>query len=285
MDQSPPQQKTIVTHISPDLDAIASSWLIKKYLPEWKDAQMMYVAASTTLGNNPPDADENIIHVDTGGGRFDHHQTVARLSATKLVFEFLKEKGHIARRDLAAVSRIVEQVNEIDNFAEATWPDPNSDIYDFGLHQLIFGIKGVESNPTVYVPHIMTMLDGLIIIMKNKIAAEEELQNGFVFNTKWGKAIAFETRNEETLRLALKSHYALALRHDPHSGFTKVKAFPVETIDLTPVYEAVKKADTRATWHLVGSNHILLDGSTANPSAQKTHLAFSAIIEIIKKIS
>jgi hypothetical protein len=277
--------KTIVTHISPDLDAIASSWLVKKYLPEWKDAEMAYVPASTTLNDMGPDSDPNIIHVDTGGGQFDHHQSDSRSSATKLVFDFLVKENHMPKRDRAAVSRIVEQVNEIDNFAEATWPDPTNDIYDFGLHQLIFGIKGVESNPAVYVPHIMRMLDGLIIIMKNKISAEEELENGYVFNTKWGKGIAFESRNEETLRLALKTRFAIAMRRDPKSGFTKIKAFPTPEIDLTPLYELLQKKDSHATWYLVGSNHILLDGSTINPHAKKSSLPFSTVIEITKTIA
>lgn len=277
--------KTIVTHISPDLDAIASSWLIKKYLPEWGDAQMMYVPASTTLNDMDPDSDPDIIHVDTGSGRFDHHQLSGRLSATKLVFDFLVEKHHISKRDREAVGRIVHQVNEIDNFAEATWPDPTNDIYDFGLHQLIFGLKGVESNPEVYVPHIMNMLNGLIIIMKNKISAEAELSQGYIFTTKWGKAIAFESRNEETLRLALKQRYAIAMRRDPHTGFTKIKAFPVPEIDLTALYETLKQKDTKATWHLVGNAHVLLDGSTINPHAKKSNLPLSAILEILKTIS
>ncbi len=54
--------KTIVTHLSPDLDAIASCWLIKKYLTDWDSAEIRLVPAGTTLNNEPPDDNKEIIH-------------------------------------------------------------------------------------------------------------------------------------------------------------------------------------------------------------------------------
>ncbi len=75
------------------------------------------------------------------------------------------------------------------------------------------------------------------------------------------------------------------MRRDPHTGFTKIKAFPVPEIDLTPLYEILKQKDTQATWHLVGNAHVLLDGSTINPHAKKSSLQLSAILEILKGMS
>ncbi len=86
--------KLIVTHMSPDLDAISSSWLIKRYLPEWESADHDFVPAGQTLNGMQPDSDPNVIHVDTGLGRFDHHQLSEKSSATKRVFDYLTESGY-----------------------------------------------------------------------------------------------------------------------------------------------------------------------------------------------
>jgi hypothetical protein len=75
--------KTVVTHIGPDLDAITSVWLVKTYFPGWEEAHMAFVPAGTTLRGEPPDSDPEIIHVDTGFGDFDHHQTDEDTCAAK----------------------------------------------------------------------------------------------------------------------------------------------------------------------------------------------------------
>ena len=67
--------------MSPDLDAITSIWLVKKFLPDWKDANLKFVSAGERLDgfDNKTQAVETngqdeVIHVDTGLGALDHHQ-------------------------------------------------------------------------------------------------------------------------------------------------------------------------------------------------------------------
>ena len=83
--------KTIVTHIGPDLDAITSIWLAKTFLPAWEEASLAFVPAGSTLEGKPPDDNPEILHVDTGFGRFDHHQTNADTCASILVYEEIKK--------------------------------------------------------------------------------------------------------------------------------------------------------------------------------------------------
>jgi hypothetical protein len=47
--------KTIVTHMSVDLDAVTSAWLVRKYFPGWQEAQFAFVPIEQTLNNLPPD--------------------------------------------------------------------------------------------------------------------------------------------------------------------------------------------------------------------------------------
>ena len=77
--------KIIVTHTSPDWDAIGSVWLIKTYLAGWQEAAVEFVPAGTRRkgseklsdDSNPIErvGEDEIIHVDTGLGPLDHHQT------------------------------------------------------------------------------------------------------------------------------------------------------------------------------------------------------------------
>ncbi len=43
--------KIIVTHMSPDWDAITSVWLLKKYLSGWQEADVRFVPAGQKFKN------------------------------------------------------------------------------------------------------------------------------------------------------------------------------------------------------------------------------------------
>src|SRR3989338_2555033 len=240
--------KTIVPHVSVDLDAVTSSWLVVRYMPGWTEAGFNFVPAGTTLNGADPDEDLNIIHVDTGLGKFDHHQFADnKLSATKRVFDYLQEKSYVKKTDLPALSRIVEFVTLIDNFGEVYFPDPTSDIYDFSLYQLTEGLKQLGKKDEEVVRIMFTLLDATLELFKKKINAEDEVKKGYIFKTKWGKSLALETQNE---------------------------------IDLTPVHEEIVKKDPSATWFLHSSKHMLLNGSSKNPTAVASNLPLKKVVEI-----
>ena len=121
--------KTVVTHIGPDLDAITSVWLVKTFLPGWEEASLAFVPAGTTLEKKPPDDNPEILHVDTGFGKFDHHQTDADTCAARLVLD--EVNMHRGRDE--AMERIITLVNDVDHFREAFYPNPTADFWDFGL--------------------------------------------------------------------------------------------------------------------------------------------------------
>ena len=276
--------KTIVTHCSVDLDAITSIWLIKRFLPEWKDAELKFVSAGSTLNDEPADANKEIIHVDTGMGKFDHHQNDNNTCATKLVFEFLKENFSLDHKNIKALERMVSFVNDVDHFQEVYYPEPCDDRYEFLLSQIIETLKSVLKGNDEVVGAVFPMLDAELQLFKNKIRAEHEIKKGFVFHTKWGKAIAMETKNEESLKLAQKSGFTVAVRKDPERGFLRIKSLPKKNIDLTPVYEKLKHLDKKATWFLHASKNMLLNGSAKNPKAIPTIVNLKSAIEILKKI-
>ena len=276
--------KTIVTHLSPDLDAIASVWLVKKFLTGWEKAQIKLVPTGTTLDNNLPDSNKDIIHVDTGLGKFDHHQTNEYSSATKLVYKYLLKEDLIDVKDIKPIEKIVEYVNSTDHFAEVFYFEPDSDRYDFMIRQLVDGLKVINRDETKFIEIIFQLLEAVSIVFKNKISAEEEIKNGFVFQSYLGKSLAIETKNEETIKLALKKGFSLVVRRHPDVGFTRIKTLPDKKLSLRPVYEKIIKIDKKGSWFFHISGHMLLNGSSGNPKLTPTSLSLNKIIEIIKSV-
>lgn len=276
--------KTVVSHISPDLDSIASCWLIIRFLPGWKKAEIKLVPAGSTLNNKSPDENPEIIHVDTGLGRFDHHQTNENTCASKKIFQYLLEKKYLSQKQIKPLERMVEHINLIDHFQEVYFPQAAADLYEFSLHQIIIGLKSVINDDIKLMKNIFVILDGVFQVFKNKISAEEDLKKIFTFKSKWGKSGAIESRNEETLKLALKKGFNLVIRKDPKKGNVRIKTRPKKKLDLTPLYQKIMSIDKKGTWFLHISKNMLLNSSSKNPHFIPTSLSLSKLIEITKSI-
>jgi len=276
--------KTVVTHISPDLDAIASSWLIKRYLPGWESAEHAFVPAGSTYEGRGPDADDDIIHVDTGLGKFDHHQFKERSSATKKVYDYLSESNLIKSRDSEAIHEMTEFVTEIDNFGEVHFPDPTNIRYSFCLHEFIYPLRSILTSDHELMSAVMLVLDSILYTVKNAIKAEEEIKEGAVFQTRFGKTLVIETKNEAAVKFALKKGYELVIRRDPENETVRIKTQPNDKYDLTPLHAIIIQKDPQATWFLHASKNMLLNGSSKSPDSVPSKLTLPQLIAIIKKV-
>lgn len=273
--------KTIVTHIGPDLDAITSIWLVKKYFPDWEDAALAFVPAGSTLENKPPDDNPEVIHVDTGFGQFDHHQTDSDTCASLLVYEYVTQKS---KKD-PAMERMLSIVNDVDHFREVFFPEPAADYWNYSAVSAIDGWRLMYAdNPIKIVYMGFDLLDGIYKTFQNKVWAESEIESaGVPFDSIWGKALGIETINDEVVHLGQKTGYVLVIRKDPTKGYLRVKARPIPEIDLTGVYEKLKAADPGATWFLHASRHMILNGSSKNPAMRPTRLSLPEIIDFFRK--
>jgi len=277
--------KTIVTHIGPDLDACTSVWLIKTFLPDWEEAHIAFVPAGTTLGGMSPDSDPEILHVDTGFGAFDHHQTDADTCAALLVYEYLKDHHFISSKDSEPLDRLMHVVNDIDHFREVFFPNPTADFWDISLPAIIDGWRLLfADNQMKLVEMVMTNLDGAYKMFQNKVWAEKEIQEKAVmFETKWGKGFGIETLNDETVHYGQKMGYVVVIRRDPKKGYIRIKALPKKEIDLSDIYDELKRNDPQATWFLHASKHMILNGSAKNPDMRPSTKTLAEVIEIVKK--
>ena len=275
--------KKIVTHISVDLDAVAAVWLVKRFIKGWSRAEVKFVPAGNTFNNQPPDKNDNIIHVDTGKGKFDHHQSNENTSATKKVYLYITKNEKISKLEKDALERLVKFVNDTDHFREVAFYQPTSDIYDLLPHQIIKGLKHVLNNDEKIVEYMSTYLDAARELFKLKIKAEKEIEKGLIFKTKFGKGIALITPNDETMKLAQKMGFVIAIRQDPYKKNIRIKANPFSKVDFTKSYEEILKRDKVGYWFLHSSKKMLLNNSTKHPGAKSTILPLPEVIKIVKK--
>jgi len=278
--------KYLVTHIFPDLDAIAACWLLKRNDDDFAKVQIKFVPAGTTLDKQKADIDPEIVHVDTGLGRFDHHQSGERICAAGLVFDYLKKEKKIGKKKEKALDKLIELVLQVDHFEDFFWEKPADDKYDLCLHHLFNYLKmSGRLNDRELVSQGFLLLDALLFGLKEKAKAEEEIKEGVKFETKWGQSIGMETRVSRVLKLAQKMGYVLVLTKDPDKGFVAIKCQPKKELDLKEAYEALKEADKQADWFFHSSKHIILNGSRHNQKVKPSRLSLNELIDILKSIN
>jgi len=278
--------KYLVTHIFPDIDAITACWLLKRNDSDFDKAQIKFVPAGTTLDKQKADIDPEVIHVDTGLGRFDHHQTDERTCASKLVLEYLKQEKKIGKKKEAGLNKLIELVTQIDHFENFFWEKPADDRYDLCLHQLFDYLKmSGRLNDRELVSQGFLLLDALLFGLREKIKAEEEIKEGREFKTKWGKAVGMETKVSRVLKLGQKMGYVLVLTKDPEKGFVVIKCQPKKELNLEEAYKALSQADKQADWFFHKSKHIILNGSRHNQDVKPSRLSLNELIDILRNIN
>ena len=291
--------KIVVTHASPDMDAITSVWLIKKFLSGWENAVVEFVPAGERLRgvnqelrikNQGGDAierigEDDVIHVDTGLGPLDHHQTASdKVCAASLCFDYVVANIPENRRE--AVERMVKVIVDIDHFKKVFRKDPLADYHEFDLTGILDGLKlQFPGQDDYYCEFIIKCLDAVLHEFENRIWAEKEIaENGKKFETRFGKGIGLETINDSVVKLAQEMGYAIAVRKDPRKGYVRIKVRPDSKIDLTLACEKFSKIDPDATWYLHISKKMLLNGSVKNPKMRPTKLGIEEIIKVLEKI-
>lgn len=276
--------KLLVTHSSPDFDGIPAIWLFKKFHPDFADAEVVFVPAGSTYKNEPADSDVNIVHVDTGMGKFDHHQTDEFTCAAQLVYEHLVSVGFISKED-KAMARLIRVLTELDHgYDSYKWPEAGNDRNEFFINNILSGWKMLNpKQDEKCVEWVMVNLEAIYKLLQNKVHAESEIERGIKFKTRWGEGVGVETVNDAILDLAIKSGFALVFRKDPVRGNLRITGSNNHKVDLTKVFEVFKKRDPEATWFLHASKVLLRNGSSRNPTMKATKLKLGDVVKILEE--
>jgi len=275
--------KKVITHINPDLDAVTSVWLIKRFLPGWQEAEVDFVFAGEV---KDVDSDPDILYVDTGRGKLDHHQISQPLSAAKLCRQYIQQNRQaekLSPLDQEALDSLVAVVTEIDTARDLKWPETKKSRSFFYLHWLISNLRDLGKDDQAILGFGFQALDAILLALKSQIKAKQELKEGQKFTTAWGRAIAMETGCEDAIWEGEVQGYCLVVRKDPESGGVRIYARWDNDIDLTKAYNKLKQLDSGADWFLHASKKLLLNQSKVNPNLRPTKLSFKKVIEVLKK--
>ncbi|MBU1126809.1 hypothetical protein KKF11_00480 [Patescibacteria group bacterium] len=277
----------IVTHNNPDLDAVISCWLLKRFLPGWEEAEIVFCEPNSTIDENPVDSNPNILYVDVGEGKLDHHQHSDRTSAGTLVYKFidkkLKDTGQDFKKlDKKALDQIIQVSTEIDNAGDLLWEESAKPRNYFYLHILIAGVRGMGEDDEKVIEFSFLALDSLFHEIKKGIDARDELEKGIEFESPWGKSIAIETGNDNVLWEGERAGYSVVIRKDSKNGNVRIYSRFDRGVDLTKAYKKIKKIDKNADWYFHSSKVLLLNGSKMK-EMKPTSLSLGEIINILKK--
>lgn len=273
------EQVTIVTHRNPDPDALCSVWLLKRFGGKrYHEAKVVFVPHGTTLENSPVDSTDMVVHVDTGGGQFDHHNTDAYICAAMLVYKSLPVQDEI-------LERILTYINAIDHFDDVEWHEPISDLYDFTLSEMLGGLRLKVQSDAELLDVALLCFDGVYASLKTKYQAIESVtEYGLEIDSVYGKMLAIQTFNDDVIRTALKMGYVLVLRRDPQKKYVRIKAHPRSALDLTYLYQKLQALDPQATWFLHADKKQLLNGSSSDAERVVTELEFEELVELLREL-
>jgi hypothetical protein len=284
-------KQLIVTHHAPDLDAVSSVWLLKRFdTQHFADAQVTFVDPGSQV--DPSDAERlgfqmhQVTHVDTGLGKFDHHQPERghmHICATSLVYDHICQL-HPEEKENKALAYVSQFVTEVDHFGEIDWPEAESPRYNFMLHELLKGYESSDPHDDDSLLHFgLQCLDAAYASLRDYFQAQESLKEGQVFELPQGKALAIESRNDFIIQFAQKNGFVIVIRKDPKSGEIRIKARPDADIDLKDVYERVLKLDQVGTWYYHPSGKMLLNGSRKKRHQKPSPLSLQQITEMTKE--
>ena len=286
-------KKLIITHHTPDLDAVGAAWMLKRFDSQnYADAQFAFVnpgeriseQQAQQLGSNL----HNVTHVDTGLGKFDHHQpdrSKKNTCASILVYKHVC-KLHPSLKEDKALKELVYYINEIDHFQEIHWPDANNLRYMFMIQELIRGHElAYPQNDEAQMYFGLKCLECAYHSLKLAIIANQLIeQEGIQFSLNQGACVGILTANDDTIKQALKQGYLLAIRKDPNQDYIRIKLRPDSSFSLKKLYQEIIKIDPEASWFYHPGGKMLLNGSSKHRNQIASKLSLNKIIELIKKV-
>ncbi|MBD3250768.1 MAG: hypothetical protein GF381_04355 [Candidatus Pacebacteria bacterium] len=287
-----PKRRLIVTHYAPDLDAIGATWILKRFDPQtYGQADVAFVNPGEKISLKQTEENgyqlHEVTHVDTGLGKFDHHQPERAnqfVCAASLAHQHVCQVHPEIKKD-QALQKIVNFINEIDHFQEINWPTAENIRYSLMLHELIRGYELThKQNNECQMKFGLRCLDFAYAAVKETMEARDIIdEKGQNFEISHGPCLALETSNDETMKVAQKQGYILVVRKDPNLGHARIKIRPDTQFDLKPLHNKIIDLDKKGTWFYHQGGKMLLNGSAKKKDAIPTSLSLEKIIELIKE--
>ncbi len=268
--------KKIISHVYPHLDEVCAAWLLKKYLPEFKDAAIGYIPTDERGGHCPEDPDT--VCVGVGRGRFDEHKGDLRECAASLVFGYLAERGvKFEPLEREALNRLVNYVRLGD-----TGQLHKVDWHDFTVPVILNNHRLVSGNDSDAVMRLgFTILDALLHAQKNAVQLEADWAKRVEFQSDFGKAVALVTSAREADSYAFRQGFDVIIYVDERRTYHNVRAAADSRVDLTPVYVKIVQVEPDAGWFLHHSKKMVICGGELSGYAKRSKLTLEWLIDLL----
>jgi hypothetical protein len=261
-------QAIIVGHVSPDLDCLCAMWILRRW-HHLADAALRFVSAGHTLDDQPADSDPLVTHVDTGGGRFDHHADAdTSLSATELVRRAVAPDEPVLRR-------MADDVTRLDHARAISGTAPD-------IRDLIEGYNLLyRDQPERVADMTFANFDAWYAYESRQQRLDDAFADRIEFETPWGPGIAMESDEGGSARLAFGAGAVLYVYRDGR-GNMGIAARSRGPVDLTHVLRDLRRVDPDADWFLHPSRRLLLCGTPKSPPRVPSRLTLEELIGVLR---
>lgn len=275
---------TIVTHRRPHLDEVCAIWLIKKYWPQFSEAEVEFVSTGPTGGERwndiAPDSNPFVIYVGVGQGQFDEHKGDRDDSAASLVWAETQARANLSKWEKQAVSRIVSYVKEEDMAKYIT-----NDLHQFGLPTIVSGLYGVNKKDSAIVCTVgYEIMEALMFEMLKRLYAEKDWEGRVEFDTQWGRGAAVVSDIPGVERIAFSQGFVLLASHNKAQTYYGFRADPHSAVDLTDLAMRVKQREPEASWFLHQSKKLLLCGGEIAATDHCSQLTLQQMIDLVSDL-
>lgn len=268
--------KTLVTHLRPHLDDICALWLLKRYLPEDKDAALDFIATNEKGGDVKNDPD--FVYIGIGRGKYDEHKGDIGDCATTLVWKDIRDRITLDDRERRAVGKVVSWV-----LLEDTGK-LNAEPYRFfsvpAMIEGYFDSKGRDSHATTMFG--FEILDSLIVAQRNEVLIEEDWKSRIEFDSRYGRAVAVVGNARQIDAYGYSHGFPLVVVMSPEGNYHTARANASSDIDLTPAWEKLKQVDPEASWYFHHSKKMLICGGDHAPLAHTSKLTLEQFMDVLK---
>ncbi len=268
--------KTIVSHIRPHLDEVLAAWMLKRYLPEFKDAALEFIPTGKDGGEKAvvPGKD----YVGVGRGRFDEHKGDESDCAASLVFKhLLEQKVEIDSLQLRGLAKLVEWVREGDLGLQNRIPNRT-----FGVHSILAYHRALSGQGDQGVMALgFTICDALLASQMDVAQLEEDWDKRTEFVSIYGPAVAFISSCRDQDTFAYQHGFDLAVYINKERTYHNIRAFAGSRIDLTPLYLQLKQVEPEADWYFHHSKKMLICGGDLTAGARSSKLSLEWLVDAL----
>ncbi len=271
--------KTLVTHLFPHRDDVAGLWLLKRFDPSLRKAEIEFVPTSAGGVTLP----SGHIGIGVGRGAYDEHKGDLNDSAASLVWKDLKRRGKLpSGAEGKALAALIEDVRRGDMGSGIGTPGHFRN--DTKILQTIAGLPSGDS--LMATGWGFVLMDALLHLYVEREEAVQAMKRGLVFSTKHGKGIAVRSAMLPGMASTISAEqgYALIVLEHPTRRYLHVRAAPSSKFDLTKLAKAVRVEESDNEWYLHHSKRMLLHGDLVAPTPVRTKFTLKSMTALIKSL-